>query len=147
MESLVKKLEVLKDLIKISLMPSLRSPGLALPKPPKMPSTAPKGKKNPIKVAEQVPHHDAKQFAMQQAHQQVKANSNPMAYTAKSEGISLFHIMRDGQRITPEPVTLDHIHQNHGGVKDLEDSGHQIVPVVQEELHKHPNGQWSLRRR
>lgn len=142
MESLIKKLK----LIKANLMPSLRSPGIAPPKPPKMPSAAPKSKKNPIKVAEQVSDKNAKAYAMRQAIQQVKSNTT-MAPTLKSEGVSYFHVVKDERRISDAPLTMDEVHQNYGGVEDQERNGIKIVPIVNEYLHQHSNGQWSLRRK
>lgn len=145
--NLIDQLHKLRDLLKANLTPSLRMPGATQPKPPKMPSVAPKTKKNPIKVAEQVTGKQAKPYAMQQATQQVKANTNQMALALKSEGNShQYHIHVDGHRVTHEPVTLEHVNQKYGGVKALEATGHRLVPVHQERLHQHQNGQWSLRR-
>jgi hypothetical protein len=42
---------------------------------------------------------------------------------------------------------MDEVHQNYGGVEDQERNGIKIVPVVNEYLHQHSNGQWSLRRK
>lgn len=145
MRSLVKKLNEIKDLLKAGLMPSLRMPSLEPPKPPKLPSLAPKSKKNPIKVAQQVKTPDAKDFAMGQATQQVKASSNPLAYTAKSEGESYhYHILQEGQRITDKPVSMEEVNTRHGGVKRLESAGFRLVPVVKEKLKLEKNGQWTL---
>lgn len=145
MEHFVKKLNEFKELIKNKLMPSLRMPSLEPPKPPKMPNLVPKSKKNPIKVAEQVKAPEAKDFAMGQAASQVKANHNPFAYTAKSEGESYhYHILQDGHRITDTPVSMEEVNVKHGGVKRLESSGFRLVPVVKEKLEFKKNGQWSL---
>jgi hypothetical protein len=145
MKSLIKKLNQINDLLKAGLMPSLRMPSLEPPKPPKMPSLAPKSKKNPIKVAQQIQTPDAKDFAMGQAAMQVKAKSNPLAYTAKSEGESHhYHIVQDGHRITDRPVSMEEVNTKHGGVKRLENAGFRLVPVVKEKLHLEKNGQWSI---
>lgn len=145
MESFIKKLNDIKDLLKASLMPSLRMPSIEPPKPPKAPSLAAKSKKNPIKVAQQVKTPDAKDFAMGQATQQVKATTNPFAFTTKSEGESYhYHIVQDGHRITDKPVSMEEINVKHGGVKRLESAGFRLVPVVKEKLKLEKNGQWSI---
>lgn len=145
MELLIKKISEIKDLIKNKLMPSLRMPSIEQPKPPKMPSLAAKSKKNPIKVAEQIKAPQAKDFAMGQATMQVKANNNPFAYTAKSEGESYhYHIIQDGYRITDHPLSMEQINTQHGGVKKLESAGFRLVPVVKEKLTFKKNGQWTL---
>lgn len=145
MEMLIKKLAQLSDLLKASLMPSLRMPSLDPPKPPKMPSMAPKSKKNPVKVAQQVKTPNAKDFAMRQATSQVQASSNPLAYAAKSEGESYhYHITEKGQRITDKPMSLSEINAKHGGVQRLESAGFRLVPVKKEKLTLSKNGQWTL---
>jgi hypothetical protein len=145
MKSLIKKLNQINDLLKAGLMPSLRMPSLEPPKPPKMPSLAPKSKKSPIKIAQQVQTPDAKDFAMGQAAMQVKAKNNTFAYTAKSEGESYnYHIVQDGHRITDRPVSMEEVNTKHGGVKRLESTGFRLVPVVKEKLHLEKNGQWSI---
>jgi hypothetical protein len=145
MESLIKKLAQLSDLMKASLMPSLRMPSIEPPKPPKAPSLAPKPKKNPIKVAQQVTAPSAKDFAMRQATAQVQAASNPLAYTAKSEGESYhYHITENGYRITDKPLSLSDINVKHGGVKNLESAGFRLVPVKKETVKLSKNGQWTL---
>lgn len=145
MESFVKKLNEIKDLLKANLMPSLRMPSIEPPKPPKAPSLAPKSKKNPIKVAEQVKAPQAKDFAMEQASQQVKASTNPLAFTTKSEGESYnYHIVQNGYRITDKPISLEEVNVKHGGVKRLESAGFRLVPTVKEKLKLSKNGQWSL---
>lgn len=145
MESFIKKLNEIKDLLKANLMPSLRMPSLEPPKPPKAPSLAPKSKKNPIKVAEQIKAPQAKDFAMEQAGQQVKASNNSLAFTTKSEGESYhYHIVQDGYRITDKPVSLEEINVKHGGVKRLESAGFRLVPTTKEKLKLNKNGQWSL---
>lgn len=145
MESFIKKMNQIKELLKANLMPSLRMPSIEPPKPPKAPSMAPKSKKNPIKVAEQIKAPQAKDFAMGQATQQVKANTNPLAFTAKSEGESYhYHILQDGYRITDRPLSLQEINSQHGGVKRLESAGFRLVPTVKEKLKLEKNGQWSI---
>jgi hypothetical protein len=145
MKTFVKKLNEIKDLLKAGLMPSLRMPSIEPPKPPKAPSMAPKSKKNPIKVAEQIKTPQAKDFAMGQAAMQVKANTNPLAFTTKSEGESYqYHILQDGYRITDRPLTLQEINSQHGGVKRLETAGFRLVPSVKEKLKLEKNGQWSI---
>jgi hypothetical protein len=145
MRSLIKKLNEINDLLKASLMPSLRMPSLEPPKPPKIPSMAPKSKKSPLKIAQQVKTPDAKDFAMGQATAQIKANTNPLAYTAKSEGESYhYHIVQNGQRITDKPLSISEVNTKHGGVKRLENAGFRLVPVVKEKLKLEKNGQWSL---
>lgn len=144
MKHFINKLNKFKDLIK-ALTPSLRMPSIEPPKLPKMPSLAPKSKKNPIKVAQQVKTPEAKDFAMEQAATQVKANRNPLAFTTKSEGESYYyHIIQDGQRVTDTPLTIEDINNKHGGVKRLENAGFRIVPVVKEKLEFKKNGQWSI---
>ena len=145
MEMLIKNLAKISNLLKASLMPSLRTPSIDTPKPPKTPSLAPKSKKNPIKVAQQVQTPDAKDFAMRQATAQVKAASNPLAYTAKSEGESYhYHITENGYRITDKPLSISEINTKHGGVKRLESAGFRLVPVKKEKLNLSKNGQWTL---
>lgn len=145
MNNFVKKLNEIKDLLKASLMPSLRMPSLEPPKPPKAPSAAPGSKKNPIKVAQQIKAPQAKDFAMGQATQQVKATTNPLAFTTKSEGESYhYHIIQNGYRITDKPISLQDINVKHGGVKKLESSGFRLVPATKEKLKLSKNGQWSL---
>lgn len=145
MESFVKKLNDIKDLLKANLMPSLRMPSIEPPKPPKAPSLAPKSKKNPIKVAQQVKTPDAKDFAMGQAALQVKASTNPLAFATKSEGESHhYHIVQNGYRITDKPVSMEEINVKHGGVKRLEGAGFHLVPVVKEKLKLEKNGQWLI---
>jgi hypothetical protein len=145
MEKFVKKLNEIKDLLKAGLMPSLRMPSIEPPKPPKAPSLAPKSKKNPVKVAQQVQAPQAKDFAMGQAVMQVKANTNPLAFATKSEGESYhYHILQNGQRITDTPVSMQEINIKHGGVKRLENAGFRLVPVVKEKLKLEKNGQWSI---
>lgn len=145
MKSLIKKLNEISSLLKASLMPSLRMPSIEQPKLPKMPSLAPKSKKNPVKVAQQIQTPDAKDFAMGQATMQVKANRNALAYTAKSEGESYnYHILQEGQRITDKPISMEEVNTKHGGVKRLENAGFRLVPVVKEKLKLEKNGQWSI---
>lgn len=148
MSDLFEKLEQISELIKAKLSPNLRMPGLAAPKPPKAPSLAPPSRKNPVKVAQQVQDPSIKQHAMGQATAQVKANRNPFAFSVlKSEGNSHhFHIVKDGTRITNEPMTIEDINRKHGGVQELESSGHSLVPVQWHELHQDRHtGQWSLK--
>ena len=145
MKSLIKKLNEINDLLKAKLAPGLRMPSFEPPKPPKLPSLAPKTKKNPVKVAQQVKTPDAKDFAMGQATAQVKAATNPLAYTAKSEGESYhYHIVQDGHRITDKPLSISEVNVKHGGVKRLENAGYRLVPVVKEKLKLEKNGQWSI---
>lgn len=145
MTNIHEKLTHIIDLIKANLMPSLRMPSLEPPKPPKAPSLAPKSKKNPVKVAQQVQAPSAKDFAMRQATQQVQSNTNPLAYTAKSEGDSYhYHITENGYRITDKPLSIADINAKHGGVKNLEDAGFRLVQVSKEKLKLNKNGQWSI---
>jgi len=148
MDKLTKKLEEISSLLKVAIMPSLRVPGPVAPSAPKIPSLAPKTKKNPIKVAEQIKNKTEKSFAMNAAQKQVNATKNMMALSMnKSEGNShLYHIIKDGHRMTSEPVSIEHVNVNYGGVKRLEASGHYLVPVKQEELsYDRRTSQWSLR--
>jgi hypothetical protein len=148
MKKVYKKLKRLSYLLKAALMPSLRPPGPVAPKPPKMPSMAPKSKKNPIKVAEQIKDKNTKKNAMINAVGQVKANTNSMAFSMnKSEGESYkYHIIKDNNRITTEPISMEDINVKHGGVEKLEQSGHRVVPVKQEQLvFDRSTGQWKIK--
>jgi hypothetical protein len=149
MEMLATKIKELSDLLKASLMPSLRVPSMAPPKMPKMPSMAPPSTKNPVKVAQQVKDPNAKNFAMKQATSQVKAAKNPMAFSVnKSEGNSYnYHVVgANGQRKTSEPMSMEDVNRKYGGVKELESSGCYLVPVKHEELaYDRSTSQWQLR--
>lgn len=148
MSKLIKKLKKISKLLKAAIMPSLRPPGAQPPKPPKMPSIASKNKKNPINVAKQIKDPNIKNFAMDAAKNQVKANTNQVAASIKkSEGDSYkYHIIKDSKRLTTDPVSVEEINRNHGGVEELKASGHDLVPVKYEELsYDRGTGQWSLR--
>ena len=141
----MNKLDELEEelkLIKVNLMPNLRMPGLAIPKP-KTPSLAPKSKKNPIKVAEQIKSPEAKQFAMRNAISQVKANTNQLAFKSENPP-QKFHVIIDNKIANHEPLTKEQIESKY---KTELDSGFaKLVPVVQERLKVSSNGQWELQK-
>lgn len=150
MDSIFKKLDQISDLMKAALMPSLRMPGhvAGKVKAPKAPSAAPAGKKNPLKVAEQVKTPEAKDFAIRAATQQLQANTPRITSVVKTEESQRFHLFQNGQRLTNEPMSLDEVHKRHGGVKNLERSGVVLVESKPVSLSQHPKtGQWSLKSR
>lgn len=145
MQKLIKKMKLLSDTIKNNISPNLRMPSIEPPQPVKTPSLAANSKKNPKKVAEQIKSPYEKDFAMQSANQQIKANTNPLAFTTKSEQDGMmYHIHQDGHRITDTPLSINQINEKHGGAKKLEGAGFLLVPVKKEKLTMAKNGQWSL---
>jgi len=141
----MKKLEEIEkelNLLKATLTPGLRMPGLSVPKP-KIPSLAPKIKKNPIKVAEQIKSPEAKQFAMRNAISQVKATTNQLAFKSENPP-QKFHVIIDGKAVHHEPLTQDEIESKYKS--EVESGKAQLVPVIQEKLKIASNGQWQIQK-
>jgi hypothetical protein len=129
-------------LLKANLMPSLRMPGLSIPKP-KMPSLGAKNKKNPIKIAQQIKSPEAKMFAMRNAVSQVKSQTNQLAFKTE-ESPQKFHVVVDNKAIHHEPLTRDQIDSKYK--VEIESGRAQLVPVVQERLKLSSNGQWEIQK-
>lgn len=146
MDKIKDKIDKLEELIKglkaniqsAPVLPSIKQSKLQGIKPPpvtnKMPSApAPKGQKNPVKQAEQVQNKDIKDMKMREAREALKINKSTGQWSLekKEEGSApdMYHIHKDGMRITDKPLSLKDIHQVHGGVKKLEGSGHILHPV------------------
>lgn len=155
MEKIIKTWNEIKEQLvkamKIPGMPSLKAPAL-----PKTPSMAPSSNKDPVKVAEQINTPQMKDLAMKRAVDVKQSKTNQMAFKSEDpqegikpyqpthEGEPHFHIMKDGQRLTTDPVPLSTINNKWGGVKSVEGSGHILVPVKKERLTFSKNGQWKL---
>lgn len=129
------------DKLDKAVIPGVPTP--AVPKPPKAPTLAPTSKKSSVKQLEQLKSPQMNELHMKQAKTMQVSLKNPMAMT-KDENPESFHVVKDGQRVSTEPIPLSHIDSHLGGKDRLEQAGYQLVPVKRERLVKNPNGQWSI---
>lgn len=109
----------------------------------KIPGVAQPSKKNPIASAEQIHNKDIKDIKMKEAQAAFKMNG-PKAINKAESNEDLYHIHKNGYRITSEPMTLRDIHEKHGGVKKLESDGFRVIQHKPEQIKLHKNGQWEL---
>jgi hypothetical protein len=61
---------------------------------------------------------------------------NELIKTLDTTGGPLYHIHKDGYRVTSEPLSVRQIDSVHGGVKKLEASGHVLVPYDKSKVNK-----------
>lgn len=61
---------------------------------------------------------------------------NELIKTIDMTGGPLYHVHKDGYRVTSEPLSLRQINNLHGGVKKLEASGHVLVPHDKSKIEK-----------
>lgn len=146
MEELAKKLTQLTELLKALKKPEANKPMHSLPKlpsikPPPPPSmspsksaapkiaigSGPNSKKDPKKVAQQI-----KDGSMSTKTQKVMLKAQwSDADVEKADADAskmLYHIHKDGHRITSQPLDIAQIEKQHGGVKRLENSGFRLHP-------------------
>jgi len=156
MEELIKKLQNLKEAFKKGMkngglggVGSISS-GAGLPNINKLPKVGhnsvsskvkipgmkPTSQKNPIKQVEQIQNKDIKDMKMKEAQSAFGIK--------KGESPTLYHIHQNGQRITDKPMSLSELHDKHGGVKKLENSGFRVIEHKPEQVSFKKNGQWEL---
>jgi hypothetical protein len=85
----------------------------------------------------QLPDYTANSMIKDAVLYKVKSNIekiNELIKAIDTTGGPLYHIHKDGYRITTEPLSLRQINNTHGGIKRLEASGHTLVP--HEEVEK-----------
>lgn len=169
-DTLIKKLTELVELIKASgapaipaapkmptaggkdnaikapnLNPTLRLPGQgATNKVQQLSTTASaKSKKDPMQQAKQIQNNTAaKDYAMNQASMQSKANSN-LAFGKSEAEEKRFYLVKEGQT-SGQPKTESEILSEYGSFGEAEKQGYSVVPVIKEHLKTGSNGQWTL---
>lgn len=95
---------------------------------PEVISNKPSIKKDPVKQAEQIKQTDHKDFAMVQAKEMNRANTNQLAMKKSEE---LFYVLdKDGKRLNNEPQTMEDITSKHGSKEDMAKLGYHFTKVV-----------------
>lgn len=78
-----------------------------------------------------IPEFTPQELVKQAVEEKLYENVNKINMLIKdidATGGPLYHIHKDGERVTHEPISLRQINNKFGGVKRLESSGHQLVP-------------------
>jgi hypothetical protein len=102
-----------------------------------------KSLKDPMHQAKQIQNNSAaKDFAMNQASMQNKANTS-LGFGKSEAEEKRFYLVKEGQT-SGQPKTESEILSEYGSFGEAEKQGHKIVPVVKEYLKTGGNGQWTL---
>ena len=146
MSKIDEKIKKLEELIKGlkgklqagNMLPSIKAPksqtAPTTPTAPKLPGIAPETKKNPVKRVEQIQNKDIKDMKMREAREALNVHKSTgqweLSTVQKDESpVDTYHIHEKGVRITKEPLTIQQIKEQHGGVKKLEGAGFKLHQV------------------
>jgi len=135
--NLNRLIKSLKEASKIPTIPAIPTvKGIAAPSMTpkatntKIPGANTDSKKDPRKIAQQI-----KDGSMSTKTQKIMFKTSTQwddkdvekADNAIQSDSVVFHIHKDGFRITDKPLSIKEINDNHGGVKKLENSGFSLI--------------------